>query len=357
MDFQIPDTVQDELEDLTHRRVVDGTLVLFGDLSEDLLLPPGVEEGLARLGLYRHQLLHYARPLVEDAYELPVNLVYPAPEILYPVLRARIIHRRGNDINYSQYVSNNGIIGFRTQSGCKNHCPYCIEADKKILLGNIPNIIEELKYIVDQGYNHFHLCDSEFNNDLHHCINFCKALKRNNISLKWTLYMKPTPFNDKLIKLLSETNAYLITLTVDSDRKIQELNNYSYSDLSRFIKLCDKFNIELAIDLLTGYPNEPFDSTKRVINFFKNHRPTRVSINYYYRLAKYTPLTRLIMKETSLQENLTRKLVENEDFLKPVFYSHYTQEIIEELIEDDDIFSIAGISSGVNYQFSEEANN
>ena len=267
-----------------------------------------------------------------------------------------IIHIRGTDINYSQYVSNNGIIGFRTHSGCQNHCPYCIEANTNILLGNIPNIVEELKYLVDQGYTHFHLCDSEFNNDLLHSINFCRTLKKNKIALKWTLYMKPTPFNQELIKLLSETNAYLITLTVDSDRHIQEVNNYSYSDLEKFIRLCNQYNIELAIDLLTGYPHEPIDSTKRVINFFKKHRPTRVSINYYYRLAKFTPLTRLILKEQPLQEELTRKITENEDFLKPVFYSHYSQEIIENLIEDDDLFSIAGISSGVNYQFSEEGN-
>ena len=63
------------------------------------------------------------------------------------------------------------------------------------------------------------------------------------------------------------------------------------------------------------------------------------------------------MKEPNLQEKLSRKLSENENFLKPVFYSNYTQKIIENLIEDDDLFSIAGISSGVNYQFSEGGQN
>src|SRR5215210_3193316 len=87
--------MQDELEDLTYRRVVDGPLVLLGDLSENLLLAPGIEEGLPRLGFYGHDLLHDARPLVEVAYELPVDLVHPDPEILYSVLRARVIHRRG----------------------------------------------------------------------------------------------------------------------------------------------------------------------------------------------------------------------------------------------------------------------
>src|SRR4051794_31765170 len=93
LNFQIPDTVQDEFEDLTHRRVVDGPLVLLGDLSENLLLALWIEEGLARLGLYHHDLLHDARSLVEDAYEFLVDLVYPVSELFYPCLCIRTLHK------------------------------------------------------------------------------------------------------------------------------------------------------------------------------------------------------------------------------------------------------------------------
>ncbi|MFX1274119.1 MAG: B12-binding domain-containing radical SAM protein [Promethearchaeota archaeon] len=265
-----------------------------------------------------------------------------------------LIHLRGSNVNYSQYMSNGGIVGFRTHIGCQNHCPYCIEANKKIIPEKISNIIAELSYIVDKGFNHFHLCDSEFNNDLVHSINFCKALKESQIELKWTLYMKPTPFNEELIRLLNETNAYLITLTVDSDKHIQALNNYSYDDLAEFIRLCNKYGIQLVIDLLTGYPHEPFNSTKDVIKFFQKHRPTRVSVGYYYRLAKNTPLTKLITKEVAFHNKLTRPISNNENFLNPIFFSQYSQKRIEELIADDEIFSIAGLTPGVNYQYSEE---
>ncbi len=263
-----------------------------------------------------------------------------------------LVHLRGSDVNYTDYIYNKGIIGFRTHLGCQNHCPYCIEANKKIILEEIPNIIEELKSLIDQGFDHFHLCDSEFNNDLNYSLNFCKALKKSQLKIKWTLYMKPTPFNEDLIRLLSETNAYLITLTVDSDERIQSLNNYSYDDLIRFISFCNKYRIQLAIDLLTGYPYEPLESTERVIGFFKKYCPTRVSIGYYYRLTNNTPLTSLIKKDLALQARLTRRISENEDFLTPIFYSQYSQEKIETLIAGDELFTIAGTVLKVNYQFS-----
>src|ERR687886_507130 len=99
LDFQIPDTVHDELEDLAHRGVVDGSLVLLGDPAQDLLFALGIEEGLARLSFYGQELLHDARPLVEDAYELSVDLVYPAPELSYPGFRVRVLHREPDCIH------------------------------------------------------------------------------------------------------------------------------------------------------------------------------------------------------------------------------------------------------------------
>ncbi len=261
-----------------------------------------------------------------------------------------LIHLRGDNIDYSRYFSENGVVGFETHVGCQNQCPYCIEAKKRVKLKNIPNIIEEIKYIVDKGYAHFHLCDSEFNDDLNFSIEFCKALIDSKIPLKWALYMKPTPYSEDLFRLLSKSNAYLITLTVDSDERIQTLNKYTYDDLIKIIEYCNKYDIRLAIDLLTGYPNEPLESTKKVIDFFKTHRPTKVGVSFYYRLLNNTPLTNLIRKDNHLQKKLTMPYEKEDDFLKPNFYSQYTQEKIVELIGDDDLFSIAGITPGVNYE-------
>lgn len=265
-----------------------------------------------------------------------------------------LVHFRGEAVNYMQYMSENGIIGFQTHVGCNNQCPYCIEANRKLWLKNIPNIIEEIRHLVDQGHSHFHLCDSEFNNDLNYSLDFCKALKESQLPLKWTLYMKPTPYSEELFKVLKESNAYLITLTVDSDERIQALNNYSYEDLVKIIEYCDEYKINIAIDLLTGYPHESLESTNKMLDFFRAHRPTRVSVGFYYRLAKGTPLTELIKKEVSLREKLTRSFSKGENFLKPIFFHQYSPEYFQELIAEENLFSIAGVVPGVNYQQEED---
>jgi coproporphyrinogen III oxidase-like Fe-S oxidoreductase len=162
--------------------------------------------------------------------------------------------------------------------------------------------------------------------------------------------MKPYPYNEKLFELLHKSNANLITLTVDSDKKIQTLNNYSYEDLSKIIDYCNKYEIELAIDLLTGYPHETVESTREILEFFKQNRPKTVGISFYYRIFKNTPLSNLIEKDPVLQQKLTKKYSTDENFLEPIFFSQYNQNDLEDFIDDDDLFRIAGIEPGVNYQ-------
>ena len=171
------------------------------------------------------------------------------------------------------------------------------------------------------------------------------------LEMKWALYMKPHPYNEELFRLLKESNAYLITLTVDSDKTIQALNNYSYDDLTKIIEYCKKYDIRLAIDLLTGYPNESFESTKEMLEFFKDHRPSMVGISYIYRIYKHTGLAELIRKDSLLQKNLTRVYSKEENFLEPIFYKQHDHSVLAELVEGDEIFNFAGLKPGVNYQF------
>ncbi|MFX1340130.1 MAG: B12-binding domain-containing radical SAM protein [Promethearchaeota archaeon] len=259
-------------------------------------------------------------------------------------------HTRAKKVNYQKYFTNDGIAGFSTHIGCQNHCPYCIEAGTKVSFKKISNIIKEIESLVNLGYTHFHLCDSEFNTDLNFSIDFCSALAKKSFPLKWTLYMKPYPYNERLFQVLNESNAYLVTLSVDSDKIIQALNNYSYADLANIIGYCNKYKIELAIDLLSGYPYETLDSTKEMLGFFKKNRPKTVGISFYYRIYLNTPLEKSIRNDPTLQKNLTRRYSKKENYLQPIFFSQYEQKDLEELIAGDDLFRIAGIKPGVNYQ-------
>ena len=95
----------------------------------------------------------------------------------------------------------------------------------------------------DLGYPYYHLCDSEFNLNLDHCINVCKALIKYADKISWTLYMKPEPFSSALFKWLKESGATLITLSIDTKTSGPE----SFPQLAEFFRLADKEKIRQTV--------------------------------------------------------------------------------------------------------------
>ena len=265
-------------------------------------------------------------------------------------ISSELVCLRGKFIDYELYLKNDGIIGFETQKGCLNNCAFCVEAKKRTWFKKISNVIDEIEFLVNKGFTRFHLCDSEFNIDLNYSLEFCKALIASNLSIEWALYMFPKPYNEELFKFLSDSGACLITLSVESEKENQASHNYSYKDLKNIINFCNEYNIQVAIDLLTGYPYESKESVREMIEFFKRNRPTSIGISFYYRIYKNTPFARLIQQDTYLQKNLTRPISSDENFLRPIFFHQYELEFFEELIAGDELFHIAGLNSGVNYQ-------
>jgi hypothetical protein len=252
--------------------------------------------------------------------------------------------RRPAMVDYKKYYEAGGIAGFETHKGCTSSCVYCLEAKSKVSFKNIENVISEIKSFVDIGYNHFHLCDSEFNESLEYSVELCTALKKSGMDIKWAVYMKPGNYNKKLFRLLKDTGVYIITLTVDSWHK-----NHSYwSGIEKFISDAKSSGLKLAVDFLTGFPYEDADKLVWSLDLFRRCKPDSVGVNTYIRLYKSLMITNIILKDRKLRENLLGN-TDDRTFLKPVFYNHINTDKLKQLINGDTLFRIEGIEKGVNY--------
>ena len=165
--------------------------------------------------------------------------------------------------------------------------------------------------------------------------------------------MKTYPYNEEFFKLLNGAKAYRISIDTTSDKRIQKLNNYNYNDLKNIIEYCKKYQLELKISLIVGYPHESYESIKNMVDFFKSHRPTSVSIDSYFRVYDNTVLAELIKSDASLQRNLIRPYSGELTFLEPVYFNQISQDVLEELISEDELFKIAWFNPEVNSQLIE----
>jgi B12 binding domain/Radical SAM superfamily len=261
-----------------------------------------------------------------------------------------IVHERGQDFDYPQYLAHGGIIGFETQKGCTNACSYCIEAKSRLIFRNPHSVVEELAYLVQQGYHRFHLADCEFNQSLEHSIRFLELLVARNLDLEWVLYMTPYPYNDQLFALLKQSHATLITLSVCSDEREQARAHYGYSDIENFQALCKKHEIRLAIDLLVGFPGETLASVKKMVAFLTQLRPDSVGVNFFFRLYQNTTLVKDVLNSTAHRGKLSRPLKEEEDYLEPVFFNQFSLAEIQAVLGGDPLFTLEGFQKTVNYE-------
>ncbi|MCX7679874.1 MAG: cobalamin-dependent protein [Spirochaetes bacterium] len=257
--------------------------------------------------------------------------------------------------NYASYIAHGGIAAFQTSAGCPSRCHFCYERCTPLFFRNYDAVIDDLLTIIRAGYDHFHLADSEFNVSLEHACEFLKKLslrlKQGGLTMRWALYMKPTPFSGELFDLLKETGAYLVTLSFESSLKEQARCGYSYRDVEIFLRECTARSIDVAVDMLSGAPGETIDEMKIAIEFFSHHRPSRVNINTAFRVYRNTPLfAHLCENFADEQRYVSDPKALKEKPLSPVFYQKFSDDDVRKIAGSDPLFAIEGEEKGVNYQ-------
>ncbi len=252
---------------------------------------------------------------------------------------------RANVLDYSEYIYNDGIVGFRTQTGCTARCFFCTEGGMHIIYSNPESVGREICVLKQRGYTCFHLCDSEFNLNLQHCIDVCRAITEYAGPVNWTLYMKPEPYSEDLFMWLGKSGANLITLSIDTKTS----QSASFRRLAEFFRLADSSNIKVAIDLSVGYPYENPEETVEMIEFLNKQPVETVGINSWYRVYPGTPLHKIVTGDSSLQKYMVN-FTPGTDFLLPVFFNYFSLQQVSEWIEKYPKFRIEGFDMNTNYQ-------
>jgi radical SAM superfamily enzyme YgiQ (UPF0313 family) len=247
-------------------------------------------------------------------------------------------------INFRHYLDEGAVGGFRTQSGCRGTCPYCTEANRCVRFRPPELVVAELKQMLEHGVDRFHLCDSEFNQDLVYCHNLLDSLLVEGLVIDWALYMKTAPCDAPLFSKLAKTGANLITFTYPSCVPDEPAR------AAEAIRLAKESGIRVAVDYLCGFPRQSDDDISRELDILRGAAPDTVGVNNCIRLYPGTRFTRQVCKDRNLWDCLLGKVEGNPGLLRPVFYSGVPLARIRELVAGDPLFKIEGFERSTNYQ-------
>ena len=250
---------------------------------------------------------------------------------------------RGVSLDYTPYIDGDGILGFRTQAGCREHCSYCAEGTGRLLTRAPAAVVAEIAALADRGHTSFHLCDTEFNQDLAHCNAILDALIADGPTVTWALYMKTAPCNPPLFDRLVESGADRVTISIPTgERDIEEA--------CETVRMARDSGLKTAVDLLLGFPEDTRDSIRRTLDLLREAGPATVGINAIFRLYPGLAITRQVMASPELRARRFGAVDDNPDMVRPVFFSLFDVDELRELIAGDPLFTVEGFERSSNYQ-------
>jgi len=338
----------------TIRKHTDALIVLggvgFSVMPEQVLEPCEADAGVWGKG---ESVLVELADRIEREQEwsdLP-NLIWPRdgrwhrnPPSVSPLLNLPPMSRSWVD-NW-RYFCEGGQAGIETKRGCPRHCIYCadpIAKGRQIRTRPPEAVVDELERLLEQGIDHVHTCDSEFNLPEWHALEVCQEIVGRDLGdkLRWYAYCSPGPFSLELAKLMHCAGCVGINFGVDhgDEAMLKRLRrDFGPDDIMNAVRWCKEAGMAVMLDLLLGAPGETKESIVRTVELMRRAGPDRVGVALGVRVYPGTELAALVVQEESREG-----LVGGNDPLKPLFFMEpriapFAFQLLDELVGDDGRF-------------------
>jgi radical SAM superfamily enzyme YgiQ (UPF0313 family) len=274
--------------------------------------------------------------------------VYQAATTGFPRLQNLDLLRK-----YRYYLPQNiSTVGVRTTNGCGQHCSYCsypLISGAKITTRNVSDVLDEIRTLMEIGFDSFMFADDVFNASLEHAKQILKGMLNMGVLPKsWYAYLNIKNTDEELLELILGTNGYSyypggnrqVNLPFDIDSGCDRIlagidKSFTTEDIRRTMVVFEKVRkhherhqqiscIKSELHLLLGHPGEDEDSIQETCQFVNEIRPDSLSFQIGVRVYPQTALAR---------ETKNKLWSEPKDLLEPVFVPHCRTQIESWLFE------------------------
>ena len=269
---------------------------------------------------------------------------YRNPPSVVPLSHLPVMSRRW--IDNRRYFREGGQAGFETKRGCGCRCVYCVDPLAK---GNqerlrpADQVAAEIGSLLEQGIDHLHTCDSEFNLPSHHAHEVCDALIRNRLETKihWYAYCSPASFSPELARKMRQAGCVGINFGVDSGDPgmLKRLRrNYGPDTILFAASACRTAGMTVMFDLLLGSPGETQESIVSTIELMKSAGPDRVGIALGVRVYGGTELSDILSRTNGREGEIGGTGPSDPRFFLEPAVAPYAFRLLDELIGNDERF-------------------
>jgi len=229
-----------------------------------------------------------------------------------------------------RYYREGGQAGFETRRGCDMRCTYCadpVSKGRSVRLRSPKLVVDELRTLLDQGIDHFHTCDCEFNVPGEHAKAICREIISQGLGekIKWFAYCSVMPFDEEMADLFVRAGCAGVDFGADSgsDELLAGLGrNFRREHVIRTASLCHEHGITFMYDLLLGGPGETKETVRDTIELMRQIDADCVGLSMGVRIYEGTAMAEFVRSRGDLELNpdLYGAKSGNSQFMKPLYY-------------------------------------
>jgi len=162
-----------------------------------------------------------------------------------------------------------------TTRGCPFHCTFCYHCYKgyKVRRHSTERIIKEIKLIMQKYKNvGIWIVDDNFTLNKKLVLEFCDALEKENLKVKWIAYARVDAMDEELVKRMKECGCVGLFFGLESGSQTI-LNNIkkqtTVEQARNAILLCVKYGIPPMSNLMIGNKGENYHTAMETYKFIK----------------------------------------------------------------------------------------
>jgi anaerobic magnesium-protoporphyrin IX monomethyl ester cyclase len=231
---------------------------------------------------------------------------------------------------YRLYSTGKTYANILSSRGCPFSCTFCHNSKnnfylKRVRNRSIPNIIAEIKEVIDvYGINYFQFIDDNFTNNPKRVLDFCDALKKNNLKIGFKVQGRVNSASLKMYCALKECGCDIISYGIESgdDRILGTVDKKAtVAQAENAVKLAKEAGLKVRGNFILGFPNETIETITKTIDLSR-----RLKL-YHSAFFILTPYPHSVLWDEAVKQGIVNESELDWDNFDQ-FHAYFTSKVL-----------------------------
>ncbi len=168
--------------------------------------------------------------------------------------------------------------------GCPYSCAYCQVSGKRYRFRSPENVVDEMEFLVEQGYNYVDFFDDTMNIRKDRVKNICREVIKRGLHKKmnWKFRGVANLIDEEMVGLMKESGCDMVYIGIESgsDRVLKSVNRVvTTENCLNAVRLLKKYGIKIMGYFIIGLPGETEQEIFQTVNFALNLPLDYIQVN------------------------------------------------------------------------------